>query len=60
MKQLTVLGDAGVIISAKAGRTVRHALDDTPLTDYSTWLATRRTFWQGQLSALDAAVALRG
>lgn len=60
MKQLTVLGDAGVIVSAKAGRTVRYELDDTPLTDYSTWLAARQTFWHGQLSALERAVATRG
>lgn len=59
MKQLTVLIDAGVVRRTKAGRTVRHVLDASPLLDYSTWLAARHTFWHGQLAALDTAVALR-
>jgi DNA-binding transcriptional ArsR family regulator len=56
MKQLTVLIDAGVVRRTKTGRTVRHELEAAPLIDYSTWLGARRSFWHGQLAALEAAV----
>jgi DNA-binding transcriptional ArsR family regulator len=59
MKQLSVLVDAGVVARAKAGRTVRHDLDRSPLVGYSTWLVARRSFWHDQLDALETAVVRR-
>lgn len=51
-KQLGLLARAGVITSAKSGRTVTHRLAPAPLIEYSTWLASRESFWHSQLDAL--------
>ena len=59
MKQVDLLVVAGVVHRAKHGRTVRYTLDTSSLVDYSTWLSARRSFWQGQLAALDTAVVRR-
>ena len=56
LKQLAVLTDAGLVERRKEGRTVCHTLVPGSLGEYSTWLAARRSFWHGQLDALDAAV----
>ena len=58
-KQVRLLQDASLLDSTKRGRVVTHRLDSTPLDTYASWLATRRSFWHGQLDALDAAVAAR-
>ena len=53
-KHLAALGQARLVRSAKTGRTVTHRLDPAPLRDYTTWLATRESFWHGQLDTLSA------
>ena len=53
-KQLAALAEARLVQSTKTGRTVTHRLDPAPLMDFSTWLATRESFWQHQLDALSA------
>ena len=58
-KHLDVLAGCGVVRRCKVGRVVTHSLDPAPLVEYSTWLTTRRSFWAGQLYALDDAVARR-
>lgn len=51
-KQLALLADAGLTRSAKSGRIVTHRLAPERLVEYSTWLATRESFWHRQLDAL--------
>jgi DNA-binding transcriptional ArsR family regulator len=51
-KQLALLHDAGLCSSAKAGRVVTHQLQSDRLQEYATWLATRESFWHGQLDSL--------
>lgn len=51
-KHLGLLAGAGLTKAVKSGRTVTHQLDPERLLDYSTWLATRRSFWHHQLNEL--------
>jgi DNA-binding transcriptional ArsR family regulator len=51
-KHLGLLAGAGLIRSAKSGRVVTHRLSPERLHEYSTWLATRESFWHHQIDAL--------
>jgi DNA-binding transcriptional ArsR family regulator len=51
-KHLGLLADAGLTRSTKSGRIVTHRLAPERLADYSTWLATRESFWHHQLDEL--------
>lgn len=55
-QHLESLRAAGLIASAKHGRTVTHTVDLAPLSAIEDWIATRRSFWHGQLDALDQAM----
>jgi DNA-binding transcriptional ArsR family regulator len=52
MKHLKVLEDAGLVVRAKEGRTVRCELAPQALEDAAMWLAHYEKFWQAQLDAL--------
>ncbi len=57
LRHLGVLEDAGLIVTAKTGRTrICHATPDrlAPATD---WLARQRAVWAGRLDRLDALLA---
>jgi DNA-binding transcriptional ArsR family regulator len=56
-RHLGVLDRAGLLDSRKRGRVVTHRLRPEPLRELDTWLRARTTFWDGQLDALDAAIA---
>ena len=52
MKHLRVLEDAGLVVRAKEGRTVRCELAPAALEDAAMWLARYEKFWTAQLDAL--------
>jgi DNA-binding transcriptional ArsR family regulator len=52
MKHLRVLEDAGLVVRAKEGRTVRCELAPQALEDAAMWLAHYETFWNARLDAL--------
>jgi len=52
MKHLRVLEDAGLVLRAKEGRTVRCELAPAALEDAAMWLARYEKFWTGRLDAL--------
>jgi DNA-binding transcriptional ArsR family regulator len=52
MKHLRVLEDAGLVVRAKEGRTVRCELAPAALEDAAMWLAHYEKFWSAQLDAL--------
>jgi DNA-binding transcriptional ArsR family regulator len=52
MKHLRVLEDAGLLVRAKEGRTVRCELAPAALEDAAMWLAHYEKFWSAQLDAL--------
>lgn len=52
MKHLRVLEDAGLVLRAKDGRTVRCQLAPRALEDAAMWLARHEKFWNGRLDAL--------
>src|SRR6478735_12405050 len=52
MKHLRVLEDAGLVVRAKEGRTVRCELAPRALEDAAMWLAHYEKFWSAQLDAL--------
>lgn len=52
MKHLRVLEDAGLVVRAKEGRTVRCELAPGALEDAAMWLAHYEKFWTGRLDAL--------
>ena len=52
MKHLRVLEDAGLLVRAKEGRTVRCELAPQALEDAAMWLARYERFWNERLDAL--------
>jgi hypothetical protein len=52
MKHLRVLEEAGLVVRAKEGRTVRCELAPAALEDAAMWLAHYEQFWRAQLDAL--------
>ncbi|HVE52708.1 MAG TPA: metalloregulator ArsR/SmtB family transcription factor [Ramlibacter sp.] len=52
MKHLRVLEDAGLLVRAKEGRTVRCELAPRVLEDAAMWLAHYEKFWNARLDAL--------
>jgi DNA-binding transcriptional ArsR family regulator len=52
MKHLRVLEDAGLLVRAKEGRTVRCELAPAALEDAAMWLAHYEQFWNARLDAL--------
>ncbi|MES2940003.1 MAG: metalloregulator ArsR/SmtB family transcription factor [Pseudomonadota bacterium] len=52
MKHLRVLEDAGLVVRAKEGRTVRCELAPQALEDAAMWLAHYEKFWNARLDAL--------
>jgi DNA-binding transcriptional ArsR family regulator len=52
MKHLRVLEQAGLVVRAKEGRTVRCELAPRALEDAAMWLAQYEKFWNAQLDAL--------
>ena len=52
MKHLRVLEDAGLVVRAKAGRTVCCELAPQALEDAAMWLANYERFWTDRLDAL--------
>ncbi|MBE7368372.1 ArsR/SmtB family transcription factor [Ramlibacter pallidus] len=52
MKHLRVLEDAGLLVRAKEGRTVRCELAPGALEDAAMWLAHYEKFWNARLDAL--------
>lgn len=54
MKHLDVLGDAGLILRTKHGRTVDVRLSASPLRGASEWLRDYERFWSGALDRLVA------
>lgn len=53
-KHVRVLRNAGLVSVSKRGRTRYCRLRAVPMKDAADWLRSYQTFWQGQLSALDA------
>ena len=51
-KHLKVLEEAGLVVRAKEGRTVRCELAPRALEDAAMWLANYEKFWSAQLDAL--------
>jgi DNA-binding transcriptional ArsR family regulator len=52
MKHLRVLEDAGLVVRAKEGRTVRCELAPQALEDAAMWLSHYEKFWNARLDAL--------
>jgi DNA-binding transcriptional ArsR family regulator len=52
MKHLDVLGDAGLIVRSKRGRTVDVRLSPEPLRDARDWLDRYERFWSPALDRL--------
>jgi DNA-binding transcriptional ArsR family regulator len=52
MKHLRVLEEAGLVVRAKEGRTVRCELAPRALEEAAMWLAHYEKFWNAQLDAL--------
>jgi DNA-binding transcriptional ArsR family regulator len=55
-KHVRVLIAAGIVVQEKRGRTRYCRLDQEPLKDAGTWIASYTDFWRGQLDALAAHV----
>lgn len=55
-RQLALLRAAGLVESAKAGRTVTNTLRPDGLDDLADWIASRKSFWSHQFGALASAV----
>jgi DNA-binding transcriptional ArsR family regulator len=55
MRHLSVLEEAGLIVSAKDGRVRICALVPEALEPARTWLEEQRSLWEGRLDRLEAA-----
>ena len=51
-KHLDVLGRAGLVTSARAGRETRFTFQPEPLTDAAAWMADVGCQWDRRLEAL--------
>ena len=54
MKHLDVLGDAGLVVRSKQGRTVTVRLSPEPMREAMTWLSRYERFWNASLDRLAA------
>jgi DNA-binding transcriptional ArsR family regulator len=54
MKHLDVLGEAGLVVRAKAGRIVTVRLSPEPMREALEWLSRYERFWSGSLDRLAA------
>jgi DNA-binding transcriptional ArsR family regulator len=54
MKHLDVLGEAGLVVRAKAGRIVTVRLSPEPMREAMEWLRRYERFWSGSLDRLTA------
>lgn len=51
-KHLDVLGRAGLVTSARAGRETRFTFQPEPLTDAAAWMSEVGATWDRRLAAL--------
>ncbi|HVM53630.1 MAG TPA: helix-turn-helix transcriptional regulator [Acidimicrobiales bacterium] len=56
-KHLDVLGRAGLVTSARAGRETRFTFQPEPLTDAAAWMAEVGGTWDRRLAALQRRLA---
>jgi DNA-binding transcriptional ArsR family regulator len=54
MKHLDVLGDAGLVVRSKQGRTVTVRLSPEPMREAMAWLSRYERFWSSSLDRLAA------
>lgn len=54
MKHLDVLGDAGLVVRIKVGRTVTVRLSPEPMREAMEWLSRYERFWSASLDRLAA------
>jgi DNA-binding transcriptional ArsR family regulator len=54
MKHLDVLGEAGLVIRSKTGRTVTVRLSPEPMREAMAWLSRYERFWSASLDRLAA------
>jgi DNA-binding transcriptional ArsR family regulator len=54
MKHLDVLGEAGLVVRAKAGRVVTVRLSPEPMREALEWLRRYERFWGASLDRLTA------
>ena len=54
LKHLDVLGQAGLVMREKTGRTVTIRLNPDPIRDAAGWLARYERFWSPRLDRLAA------
>ena len=54
LKHLDVLGEAGLVVREKTGRTVIIRLSPGPMQDAMDWLARYQRFWAPRLGRLAA------
>lgn len=52
MKHLDVLGDAGLVVRSKIGRTVTVRLSPEPMREAIDWLGRYERFWNASLDRL--------
>ncbi|WP_417686877.1 ArsR/SmtB family transcription factor [Roseibium sp.] len=57
MRHLSVLEDAGLIVSSKDGRVRTCAMVPEALAPARSWLDEQRAIWEARLDRLDAFVA---
>ncbi|WP_112309779.1 ArsR/SmtB family transcription factor [Pseudogemmobacter bohemicus] len=56
MRHLSVLEDAGLIVTSKSGRVRSCAIQPDALAPMQTWLDEQRDLWEGRLDRLDVYV----
>lgn len=54
MKHLDVLGEAGLVVRSKTGRTVTVRLSPEPMREAVAWLSRYERFWNASLDRLTA------
>jgi DNA-binding transcriptional ArsR family regulator len=59
MKHLDVLGEAGLVVRAKAGRIVTVRLSPEPMREAMEWLRRYERFWSANLDRLAAFAEAR-
>jgi DNA-binding transcriptional ArsR family regulator len=59
MKHLDVLGEAGLVVRAKAGRIVTVRLSPEPMREAMEWLRRYERFWAASLDRLAAFAEAR-
>lgn len=52
LKHLDVLGEAGLVIRSKTGRTVTVRLSPEPMREATAWLSRYERFWSASLDRL--------